>query len=226
MFFKKSSVLISTIILLVIKILGFSWAEVIPEPPNLGILKNTIKAYIDSGSYYEDILKVVQKATEYLYTRYNQVSNPAVVFDLDETLLSNIEYEYIYDFGFSYESWIEWVKQSKAKPIQPVQNFFKTCQNLKVTVFIITGRTQLADSLEEDPTIINLKKAGYFGWKKIFFKPIKTKISTIEYKSNCRKEIENMGYKIIINMGDQWSDLIGGHSEQIFKLPNPMYYIP
>jgi hypothetical protein len=51
-------------------------------------------------------------------------------------------------------------------------------------------------------------------------------MSTIEYKTNCRKDIESKGYKIILNIGDQYSDLEGGYSQAVFKLPNPMYYIP
>jgi len=34
------------------------------------------------------------------------------------------------------------------------------------------------------------------------------------------------GYTIIANIGDQYSDLVGGYAEGEFKLPDPMYYIP
>ena len=30
----------------------------------------------------------------------------------------------------------------------------------------------------------------------------------------------------IANLGDQESDLIGGHAERTFKLPNPFYLMP
>ncbi|MCS6956035.1 MAG: acid phosphatase [Candidatus Calescibacterium sp.] len=206
------------------------WVEIclggIPEPPNLGILKKTIRNYIESGSYDKDIELVVNKAIHYVYDRYDDVVNPAAVFDIDETALSNIEYEYKYDFGFSYDTWVEWVKQSRAKAIKPTLKLYRICQQFKVQTFFITGRNQLNENLSEDPTVVNLKNEGYFGWKRIYFKPIGSKMTTIEYKSKCRKEIEENGYKIIINIGDQWSDLEGGYSEQIYKLPNPMYYIP
>ena len=38
--------------------------------------------------------------------------------------------------------------------------------------------------------------------------------------------IENEGFTILANVGDQDSDLEGGHAKRAFKLPNPMYYIP
>jgi hypothetical protein len=31
---------------------------------------------------------------------------------------------------------------------------------------------------------------------------------------------------VIVNVGDQWSDLRGGYALRGFKLPNPMYTIP
>ena len=52
------------------------------------------------------------------------------------------------------------------------------------------------------------------------------KNSVIPYKTGSRKSVEGEGYKIIVNIGDQWSDLAGGYSERVFKLPNPYYYVP
>jgi len=49
---------------------------------------------------------------------------------------------------------------------------------------------------------------------------------TIQYKSGTRAYIESMGYKIVANFGDQFSDLIGGFAKRTFKMPNPNYYLP
>ncbi|CAK9174542.1 unnamed protein product [Ilex paraguariensis] len=46
------------------------------------------------------------------------------------------------------------------------------------------------------------------------------------YKSNKRKELVKVGYRILGNIGDQWSDLLGTNiGSRTFKLPDPMYYI-
>ena len=37
---------------------------------------------------------------------------------------------------------------------------------------------------------------------------------------------EELGFTILVNVGDQDSDLAGGHARKAFKLPNPMYFIP
>ena len=50
--------------------------------------------------------------------------------------------------------------------------------------------------------------------------------STIQYKSLTRQHIESLGYDIVANFGDQFSDLTGGFADRTFKLPNPMYFLP
>jgi len=50
--------------------------------------------------------------------------------------------------------------------------------------------------------------------------------TTTEYKSLTRKHIESLGYDIVGNFGDQFSDLNGGFANKTFKLPNPMYFLP
>jgi hypothetical protein len=42
-----------------------------------------------------------------------------------------------------------------------------------------------------------------------------------------RKHVEkDLGYDIVANFGDQFSDLVGGHADRQVKLPNPTYYLP
>ena len=54
----------------------------------------------------------------------------------------------------------------------------------------------------------------------------KTFASAADFKTPVRSRIEADGYKIIANVGDQPSDLLGGHAERTFMLPNPFYRVP
>jgi hypothetical protein len=47
-----------------------------------------------------------------------------------------------------------------------------------------------------------------------------------QYKSLTRQHIESLGYDIVANFGDQFSDLNGGFADETFKIPNPMYFLP
>jgi hypothetical protein len=41
-----------------------------------------------------------------------------------------------------------------------------------------------------------------------------------------RAHIQDLGYDIVANFGDQYSDLSEGHQDRAYKLPNPMYFLP
>ena len=93
-----------------------------------------------------------------------------------------------------------------------------------VTVFFVTGRQDRFDL--RDATVTNLKRAGYDGWKELVMRPIASAGSVSDYKSSARRAIEDQGYRIIANIGDQQSDLDGGVAEKAYRVPNPFYFIP
>jgi hypothetical protein len=72
----------------------------------------------------------------------------------------------------------------------------------------------------------NLQAAGY-EWTGVLLKPdaLSTQ-SAVEFKAPERKKLMDQGYTIIVNMGDQMSDLEGGFAERTYKLPNPFYFVP
>ena len=86
--------------------------------------------------------------------------------------------------------------------------------------FFITGRPDLVRA----PTESNLQAVGYDQGYTLITKP--SGVDTIPYKSGERAKIEQQGFEILVNVGDQDSDLAGGHARRAFKLPNPMYFIP
>ena len=53
-----------------------------------------------------------------------------------------------------------------------------------------------------------------------------TSCNTDEYKSATRQYIESLGYDIVANFGDQYSDFSGGFEDRTFKMPNPSYFLP
>jgi predicted secreted acid phosphatase len=52
-------------------------------------------------------------------------------------------------------------------------------------------------------------------------------MKTAVYKASERQKIVAAGYTLVMNVGDQWSDLDGSPRAAInVKLPNPFYYLP
>ncbi|KAL9399360.1 hypothetical protein Peur_008321 [Populus x canadensis] len=151
----------------------------------------------------------------------------AWVFDVDETLLSNLPYYAVHGFGsepFDELSFDEWVDLAEAPALQASLNLYKELKQLGFTVFMLTGRSEH----QRNATVKNLQLEGYSDWERLILRESSDqgKPATF-YKSQRRLELVNEGYRIHGNSGDQWSDLYGfAVSERSFKLPNPLYYIP
>jgi hypothetical protein len=91
-----------------------------------------------------------------------------------------------------------------------------------VTVFFITGRRERA----REDTVDNLKAEGYKRWKGLRMRPDDQPLRRKDgWKARMRRNIQRRGYRIVVNVGDQRSDLDAGHALRRFKLPNPMYVI-
>jgi hypothetical protein len=50
--------------------------------------------------------------------------------------------------------------------------------------------------------------------------------TTDHYKAATRAYIESLGYDIVADFGDQYSDFSGGYADRTFKMPNPNYFLP
>jgi len=199
------------------------------EPENLYLAKQAAIFYHDSGEYDYDLGVVAQRAQAYLEKRISENNKLkskkrlAVAFDIDETSLSNYNHLLALDFGIIPEIYKETIMEAIDPAIPETLKLYNYAQLNGVAVFFITGRTEDL----KVATIKNLNAAGYKDWDGLFFKPDGYQQgSIIPYKISTRKRIEESGYRIVVNIGDQYSDLAGGYSERSFKLPNPYYYIP
>jgi acid phosphatase len=61
------------------------------QPANIGDLKTEATQYYDSGSYLIDLQLAAWPAIPWINEEAARVDRPAVVFDIDETALSNWE---------------------------------------------------------------------------------------------------------------------------------------
>ena len=201
------------------------FSQGISEPPNIGKLKLSVKNYIESGSYATDIQKVYTQARSFIEENMKEGVKYAVVMDIDETTLSNMEYEERYQYGFSMKTWNEWIQEEKAKAIPAAKEFYDWGISKGITFFFVTGRKQYADSLEADPTVKNMHTEGFTKYGKLYLKPSVKGLETVVYKAGARKEITEQGYVILASIGDQFSDLKGGYAASVWKIPNPMYFV-
>ena len=146
------------------------------------------------------------------------VGKPAIVLDIDETSLSN--YSGLVASGFTSAGTVAPAASGTGTAIAPTLQLYKDAKAHGVAVFFVTGRPdQIADI-----TATNLKNVGYDqGWDGLQFKPSDQGVEA--FKAAARAAIEAKGYDIVLNVGDQESDLDGGHADQAIKVPNPYYFI-
>ena len=203
------------------------------QPPNVGDAMIAAQTYHDSGQYDRDLALVAQEAQDWIGKRAGVAPRPAVVFDIDETALANwvvIERD---NFGRPIPGpcepaaegpcgWAQWDELAQDTAIGPTLDVFRKALALKVAVFFITGRPENQRVATEK----NLQSTGYAGYQKLYMVPDGAKYaSATDFKTPVRAEIEKSGYTIIANIGDQPSDLFGGHAEKMFLLPNPFYRV-
>ena len=209
-----------------------SGAPSAPAPPSLVDAKRAVSDYVDSGRYEAEVAAVVEQARAYLQSRAAQGGELAIVLDIDETSLSNLPSLRANDWGFIVGGPCEvpagpcglvaWIASARSEPIKPVLALTRLARERGVAVFFLTGRPErLREATER-----NLRAAGY-EWTGVLLKPdaMRTK-SAVEQKAAERKKLVEQGYTIVVNIGDQLSDLDGGFAERTYKLPNPFYFVP
>jgi hypothetical protein len=192
-----------------------------------GEYTGALRDYHDSGLYARDLKRVASRAKGYLRNRvramHRRAAKPAMVLDIDETSVSNYRCLARTDFENAVAANFACIAANTEPAIKPTLDLYRFARRKHVAVFFITGRPESVPQAREQ-TATNLRTAGYTKWKQLILAP-DLDVDTIKYKSGQRARIENQGWHIILNVGDQESDLKGGHADRAFKLPNPYYFI-
>ena len=226
--------------------------------PNIGVIEDQIKAYYGSQSttydipgigddvaatipaadshYAKQMAGIVAGAERYLTSqkaRPEHGTKPAIVFDIDDTLLNTYDYEVANQFGYDPTINAAWVNAGAFPAVPGMVGLYKFAQSHGYTVYFITGRPESQRAATE----ANLANVGFgaIDDSKLFLKQpttpsylhcVAVSCTTIEYKSGTRAHIASQGYDIVADFGDQYSDLTGADHGKQFKIPNPMYYLP
>lgn len=216
--FNHSAARFSLLILIAAFFAGCSSA---PKLVNLTTSKHEIINYYESGQYDKELLEAVNNAIDD-FDKVQVQDSSAVVFDVDETVLSNYPHIKSVDFGYIHDLWDKWILEAKAPAIQEVRRLYSYLVDSKIHILFVTGR-----SLRHyEATLKNLKEAGYTTFDTLIVRSDKMEKAPAEnFKSIERIVLTNMGYKIIGCVGDQWSDLEGAYTGIKIKLPNYLYEV-
>lgn len=132
---------------------------------------------------------------------------PAVIVDVDETVLDNSAYQarlILDDEQFSGESWKAWVEQAVADPIPGAVEFARWADANGITTFYVTNRN--AD--EEAATRRNLTAVGF---------PVRVDVDTVltrgereEWGSDktTRRNHVAQQFRVLLLIGDDFGDFV------------------
>jgi predicted secreted acid phosphatase len=191
--------------------------------------------FSQTGAYAKEVTRLTWQVHHYLAKRahhsHNFDGNPALVFDIDDTTLTTYDYEIYSNFVYNPDQNKAFVNAAAFPATPGMVNLVTWARDHGYTVFFLTGRPE-----DQRPgTLTNLTNAGYAPVSANTFLKDQTlpwltsctpTCTSEQYKTLTRQHLEDTGYDIVANLGDQFSDLRGGFADRPVKVPNPMYFIP
>ena len=182
-----------------------------------------IVEYRDSGEWDRDTSERIDAARASLAGALDEgtVVRPAIVLDVDDTSLSN--YECLKRSNFRQSARGSCGPRGVSPAIPQTLALYRFARERGVAIFFITGRRERLRSV----TRSNLRAEGYPGLHSAAdaARPRAAGHRTTAGRRAPAARLTRRGYRILINVGDQRSDLTGGYARRTFKLPNPMYVI-
>jgi hypothetical protein len=219
------------------------------EPPNLTQVEQQIRTFYggtvdatghnhasEDSAWGKQVASAIADGRQYLAHRLaHGVHHPALVLDVDDTSEVTYGWEVDNQFAFNAASNEAAINADQFPAITPTLSLAKWAAAHGVTVFFLTGRPEhqraatLADLVGHDgypqPRTLFMK-VDVGGTPPPYLNCGATPCTTDQYKSMTRAHIQSLGYDIVLNVGDQFSDLSMGHEDKAVKLPNPMYFLP
>lgn len=191
------------------------------KPVNLSIAKDKIQDYYECGAHEREVGVVVEKAKRYFKAHVPR-KHDVIIFDIDDTLLSDYCETKKISFGFVPELNHEWILEAKARAVPHIKSLYDLCLSKGYLIIIISGRKED----ERAATIKNLHERGFDNFAQLILRdPDEEDLTALAYKSARRAELIRQGYHIVGSIGDQWSDLCGGNAGHQVKIPNYMYIL-
>ncbi|MBQ0964444.1 MULTISPECIES: HAD family acid phosphatase [Streptomyces] len=158
-------------------------------------------AEVDYDTWQSDMRKVMDEARPYVEQRLDDSAGekPAIVLDIDNT---------------SLETHFQVLPPTPA--VKPTLELAQYAHSRGAAIFFVTARPDLISWVTE----ANLEAVGY-PITGLYQRNIGDLFrDTAEFKTSKRAQIEADGYTIVANIGNNTSDLVGGHAERTFKLPD------
>jgi len=135
---------------------------------------------------------------------------PAVIMDIDETVLDNSPYQArLVANGEEYDevTWAAWVVERQARPVPGVLEFARAAQARGVTILYLSNRAQHL----QEATLANLRAVGMPVKDESVFLGLGTHVEGCEQHGSeklCRRRLAGRDYRVLMQFGDQLGDFV------------------
>ncbi|MFI6444328.1 HAD family acid phosphatase [Kitasatospora sp. NPDC050543] len=173
-----------------------------PVAPAVSAPTSFLAASVTESQWLSDVRAAIAPARTWIEQRSAAAAasgeRPAIVFDIDNTTLQTHFHPFL------------------QPAIPSVLELARFARSRGVAIIFVTARPDFIEELTEH----SLQHAGYtvdglYGRDFTdLFEPVQ------DFKTDKRIEVEQQGYTIIANIGNNTTDLVGGHAERTFKLPD------
>ncbi|MGM0582376.1 MAG: 5'-nucleotidase, lipoprotein e(P4) family [Bacteroidota bacterium] len=234
-------------LIFIISVLTFSACQQITQEKSLGAeeilsmqLGNATVWFQQSAEMEASFLQAYDKGKMLLKIKMDTLTNselkPAVVLDLDETVLDNSPYEarlFLEGENYGSESWEKWCKEAQAEALPGAVDFLNFADSLGLKIFYVSNRKIGVF----EPTLKNLQTLKLPQAEKDHLLLRTTKSDKTE-----RREMVKADHQILLYVGDNLTDysqifaerdstlgkdLVKKYQKELLHnfimLPNPMY---
>ena len=204
------------------------------------------------SNYAKEADSVAAAGERWLDSRHHLHGTKAIVLDVDDTTLLTWNYEIFSNWAFNPTTNASFVTNEQFPAVFGMVNMVKAAEREGYAIIFLTGRP----ATQEQATLGNLTDSDDVGIDaglpeaddaqrrrgrpvhqagrrrlpglpggRVCRRPQRV-LHDDHYKTATRAHIESLGYDIVANFGDQFSDLKGGYADKTFKMPNPNYFLP
>jgi 5'-nucleotidase (lipoprotein e(P4) family) len=209
--------------------------------------------------YTNAATRIINNITNKTFTAFPSQTNdlalatrePAVIFDLDETLLDNSAFQAeLIRRGLDYDEsvWNEWLSKAAATPLPGASNLLAFVQTKKAHIIYITNRGGTTNASQKEIarqfTLQNLRSVGFpieSDTDSLLLPGDPEKTATKSSDKTSRRKLVAEKYRIIALFGDDLGDFVSVEGKDRvarnqlisenhhqwgtgwFPLPNPLY---
>ncbi|WP_437883798.1 5'-nucleotidase, lipoprotein e(P4) family [Pseudomonas sp. LRF_L74] len=167
---------------------------------------------------------------------------PALIVDIDETLLDNTAINaqaIVDDTPYSYPRWYRWVDNAQAPDLPGAKDFLQAAAQRGITTYYLTNR----EPGQEQATLVNLQRRGFPVSDVQQILTAGTTVGGCQAQGSdktCRRQWVGQRARVLMLVGDSFGDLVGADNrlaaqrqaaapyltwlgQRWFLLPNPTY---